>query len=259
MLEARFRVSDIDLMSTYRRLVPKIKEKLGGSAGRYGFAARLIYRMICDAPEAAEGVMNNILSKLGEEQRSEIICGAVNSYALDITDKLKDALLKSEVGRSVSFDSICSYREGNAIILCAKNIDIDYRALVSSREFHSAVDKTLLEKTGAFGGILSVAASKAAEAAVSAAPEMTESAALKFLSREDVRKKAAEMLENVINEQGIALGISDIAIERSEYDKAIEVSLTLEKRLFSVEYEDVIIGAVTEYLAGITADSSVKE
>ena len=236
-------------MSTYRGLVPKIKEKLGGRAEGQIFATRLIYRLICEAPEASEGIVERILSALDEKQRTEILCGAVNSYALDITDKLKETLLKSGIGRCVSFDSICAVQDLDAVILCAKNIGVDYKALVASPEFRSAVDKTVTEKTGAFGSFLSIAASKAAEAAVSAAPEMTENAALRFLSREDIRKKAAGLIKDAIKEQGIALEISDISLEKSAYDSAVEVSLTLEKRLFSVEYEDIIIEAVAGYIA----------
>lgn len=222
MLAANITIKNIDYEKTLEGIFPLLKEKLAEKE-----SSHMTIRLFQKLEDAALPIALNIMNRLSDETKTELMVTILNTYSDQIRDKLNEKLEAHDIGKYLHMGEVSIAPRDGVLYLWLGKVKADYgnllRALVPNR----------LVIFGALAGAF--------------AGERLEEYALKFLWNDDNKQRVMDLAKDVLEQHGIMMELEDIQLMK-DTSESVEV-LEEEKHLqLTDEMEMQILDALAGYL-----------
>lgn len=246
MLQLSLALKSIDYEKTVHGLFPLVAGKLKAKKPD-SLPAMLLNELGKDGEELASG----ILKTFPEAVLQDVVCQVSESYKNLITGKVNDILRSNELGRSVTVGSVAVEKRGGTLCLCARNVEADIKAILSSPALQTKIKTTVSQYAG--GGILGKMAAKAVEPVLNAIsnmmPEKAETSGAELLKRPELKEKLLSFAAKKLTEKGIFASLGDLTIEAGTTRAAVDQ--TPDGLRLTPELKRALVSAVSQYLRSL--------
>ena len=233
MLDAEITIKNIDYETTLCNIFPLLSEKISSSDSK-----NLIVRLLRQLGDAAVPVLSNVLDRLPEDTKDELLISAVNAYAPDLKDKVNRELRKDKWGQFFEIGTICVVKRAD-ITLEISQIRVDYHELLKDEKVSSKVEDKL--------GVLSRPVKSIVNMAAFIAPDTIEKMGLDILLKNENKARLMELLRGVLIKYGIMIEVDELRIDQA--DEKCEDAVEVRSRFVPTEKaENDIISALAGYL-----------
>ena len=239
MLNAYIKIGSIDYENTMCNIYPLLSEKIASRKSK-----NLIVRLLQQLGDTAVPVLNDLMLRLPEDTKNEILISSVNAYSSELKEKVNKEFKKDKWGQFFEIGTILMIRR-KYIILEIGSVMVDYRELLKSEDVGSKIEGKL--------GVLAHPVRSIANMAAFVAPDTIEKMGLELLLRDENKSRLMNLLRNVLNRYGIKIGVDEIKIKQADTVRD-EPGDKHRQFIMSEKTEDDIITA----LAGYLKDSAVK-
>lgn len=208
MFDIRITVGKIDYEKTIASLFPAVLNKC-----RELKDPNLLLRLFLELEEDALTVLLDILERLSEHAKRELLYQFLNAYRNVMTVKFNEFLQNNTLGRNFSVQNLYIEQTGETLELIGKNVSIDYAGLLECEEVNSKINETVASFIG-FGGVGKLFAQHAGNALKAAAgnmPEETEKLGLKLIQREDMREKIRNLAQEALQKKELAMELKSLS------------------------------------------------
>ncbi len=219
MLSASIKISNIDYDKTFRQIFPSVKEKINSME-----SDNMIIRLIQKLDDAALYVFSDLMNRLSETTKNEILVQCINAYSIRIKDKLNEELTKNIYGKHITVGRLFAAEDSNELYLCIDRIKVNYKTLVKDR---------------LRGGLVSIADH--------VPMEKLEKIGLELLWTDKSKEKIIAVTKDILDRHGFVTELDDIQLmhdkEKNEDTVETEVPLVLTDKV-----EEDILNALAGYL-----------
>lgn len=240
MLDANIKIGSIDYENTLCNIFPLLSEKIASRDSK-----NLIIRLLQQLGDTAVPVLKDLMLRLPEDTKNELLISAVNAYSSDLKNKVNKELKKDKWGRFFEIGTI-SVVQRDDIIFEIGHISVDYRELLKNEEVSSKVDDKL--------GVLSRPVKSIVNMAAFVAPDTIEKMGLDLLLQNENKERLMNLLRNVLSKYGIQTEVEEITIVQVNTGNYVPAD---EHRQFmmSEKTENDIISALAGYLRDMIASA----
>ena len=232
-MTASVTVSEIDFDRSCYSIAPLVFRKLSEKPDP-GLAVKFLNRLGMDGLP----IVLNILNRLSEADKNELVIIGVNSFREKIMSVIKKVLSEYALSEAISFGGIAARSSGGKIEITVFGLELDYAQLAGSRLIAEKLNTGAL---GRFSGFLG-GAGKALEGPV-----------LKLLSSQEIKNRILAFAASRLEKFGIYMKLNDFHIDR--FSGMPEESAPSENTRFKLpgELEDKIAAAAAEYFKSISS------
>ena len=233
MLTASIKILNIDYESTIQHVYPLISKEVVFTESK-----STIIRLLQKLDSAALPVLTSMLYRVPKDTKDELLVRSLNAFSMDLIEKISEVFKGTEFGRCLTIGALYAYRK-DEIHLVLDRIDVDYPALLNTKQVNNAFSGYL----GRFSGL----AKKAAGVAFSVAPDALEQKGLELLLRDENKERLLTMIKSVFQEYGIMMDLTAIQIahEIAHNDEVVEASQPF---VLTEKMENDILNALAGYL-----------
>ena len=241
--------SDIDYAKTLSALFPRLLSALEQSTSD-NFAVRLLQKI----GHKSERAVLDILSRLPNEQKNDIVIAAFRMERARIIKELSDALHQNEYGRHISFEDAFLMPAPNGQIECwLENVSIDYQALARRITPAASALEALPPLNDALPSSFRRTALRAAGYAARATGALMnlgigDAALSHFLKREDVADTLNKTLEAMLAKNGIFAKVRGCEFFKGEHAVPQEVISLNQSASVPAELIDTLLDVLSSYL-----------
>lgn len=222
MLAATITIKQLDYEKTLQGIFPLLKEKLAGKE-----SSHMTIRLFQKLDDAALPIALNVMRRLPNETKTELMVQILNTYSSQILNKLNEKLGKHAIGQYIHVGTFSIFEKDGVLYLWFGQIKADYGNII--RNF-------VPNRLGVLGGF-----------AGALAGERLEERALKIIWNDETKQKSLKLARDVLDQYGIVMELDDIQLTKdtSEVSNAFEAENHLQ---LTEEMEMQILDALAGYL-----------
>lgn len=219
MISVTIKIVNINYETTIRQIFPAIKEKLRSLESK-----NMVIRLFQKLDDAALPVLLEIMERLPQDTKDELLAICLNTYSSKVCEKLNEELTKHPYGKFLDVNRISIMREQESLYLWIGQVQVDYKGLVKEKI------------TGSLGGIVSLLA-----------PDRLEKMALALLWTADSKKKILGLAQSSLDKYGLVMELADIQMlqDKEAYMDAVDAGANLE---LTIEMTEDMLDALAGYL-----------
>lgn len=182
MISITAKIVNINYEETFQQIFPTMKEKLYSSN-----STNMVIRLFRKLDDAALPLILNIMGRLPESTKYDILSVCLNMYSNKICEILNEKLTKHPYGKFLNVNNISIMREQESLYLWIGQVRVDYKGLAEEKI------------PGRLGGIASLLAG-----------ERLEKMALELLGSEKSKRKLIELVQSSLDKYGLVMNLAEI-------------------------------------------------
>ena len=242
MLSATIKIRSIDYETTFQNLFPVLSEKLSTIESK-----KMVIRLFQQLESAALPILMNVMYRLNEDTKNELLLRTLNAYAPSLKEKINEELSKDTWGQFFKIGTISMIqREG--MILELGQVEVDYQKFLTK----NPVSNFMNEKLGKFAPI--------SKAAVNMATMMNtttiEKKALELLCQDHHKERLLSSIRKILFQHGIKVELDEIQMMQ-ENEMVEDVVEENQSFILTEKMENDIISALAGYLREQVRDVGV--
>lgn len=233
MLAANIKINSIDYEQTFQGIFPVVSKKIMAINTK-----KMLIRLFQQLGDASLPVLLNILRRLPEDTKDELLVRILDAYESQITVMLNEAL-KDKWGHGIIISEISLDRQ-DGLILSIGHIKLNYSELLNNNLRYDEI----INRLGIFPGSIAISATMAA----AALPNILEKKGLTLLRKDENKARLIYLVKTVLTKYNIKIELGDIQIVQAETTSEKHYYREKKPFILSEELENDIISALAGFL-----------